>query len=70
MKRDNKNKFGLLLPFSKDEFILWINIKYKDKFDVLFANYVKSECDKYLNPSIDRIDDYKSYTFENMQLIT
>lgn len=70
MKRDNKNKFGLPLPFSKDEFIQWINIKYENKFDILFANYVDSECDKYLNPSIDRIDDYKSYTFENMQLIT
>jgi len=70
MTRDNKNKFNLPLPFSKEEFIKWIQENYKDKFKKLFQDYVDSDCDKYLNPSIDRIDDYKSYTFENMQLIT
>jgi hypothetical protein len=70
MTRDNKRKFNLSLPFSKDEFIKWIQENYKDKFKKLFQDYVDSECNKYLNPSIDRIDDYKSYTFDNMQLIT
>lgn len=70
MKHDNMVKFNLELPFSKDDFIHWINTNYKEKFDNLFNDYVKSDCDKYLNPSIDRIDDYKSYTFDNMQLIT
>lgn len=70
MKRDNKNKFNLDLPFSKDEFISWIKSTYGEKFEKLFSNYVNSGCEKYLNPSIDRIDDYKSYTFDNMQLLT
>lgn len=70
MKRDNKNKFNLPLPFSKEEFIAWINYNYLEKFNKLFQKYVESDCDKYLNPSIDRIDDYKSYTFDNMQLLT
>lgn len=70
MKRDNKKKFGLELPFTKDEFIRWIDENYKEKFNKLFMGYIESDCDKYLNPSIDRIDDYKSYVFDNMQLIT
>lgn len=70
MKRDNKAKFGLELPFSKVEFIEWINNTYGEKFNKLFDTYVQNDCNKYLNPSIDRIDDYKGYEFANMQLIT
>lgn len=70
MMRDNKKKFGTPLPFTKDEFIQWMEENYKKKFEKLFHEYVESNCDKYLNPSIDRIDDYKSYVLENMQLIT
>lgn len=70
MRTRNRKKFDLELPFTKDEFIKWIEDNYYDKFVKLFQDYVDSDCDKYLCPSIDRIDDYKSYTFDNMQLIT
>jgi hypothetical protein len=66
----NRKKFNLELPFSKDEFIIWINDKYKDILKELFDIYVESNFDKYKAPSIDRIDDYKSYTFDNMQLLS
>lgn len=66
----NREKFGLELPFTKEEFINWIEENYYEKFVKLFKEYVDSDCDKYLCPSIDRIDDYKSYTFDNMQLMT
>ena len=70
LKRDNKNKFNLLLPFSKDEFKEWINNNYKYKLENMLKDYKESNYKKDLCPSIDRIDDYKSYTFDNMQLIT
>ena len=70
LKRDNKNKFNLLLPFSKDEFKEWINSNYKYKLEKMLNDYKESDYKKDLCPSIDRIDDYKSYTFDNMQLIT
>ena len=64
MKHDNMDKFNLELPFTKEEFINWINEEYHEKFMELFNNYINSNCEKMLNPSIDRIDDYKSYIFE------
>lgn len=67
MKRDNKNKFNLDLPFSKEEFSNWV--KTKNIYELL-ENYKNSGFNKNLNPSIDRIDDYKSYYLENLQLIT
>lgn len=70
MKHDNIKKFNLELPFTKEEFINWIDDNYRDKFNELFDDYVNSNCEKMLNSSIDRIDDYKSYVFDNMQLIT
>lgn len=70
MKHDNMDKFNLELPFTKEEFINWINEEYHEKFMELFNNYINSNCEKMLNPSIDRIDDYKSYIFDNMQLMT
>ena len=70
MKQRNKKKFGKSLPFSKEEFVSWIDKNYKERFNDLFQKYVDSGCDKYLVPSIDRIDDYDSYHFGNMQLLT
>lgn len=71
MKRDNKNKFGISeLPFSKDDFIMWIENEYSIKFDKLFSEWVDSGFLKDKVPSVDRIDDYQSYILENMQILT
>ena len=70
MQQRNKRKFDKDLPFSKEEFIKWIDENYREKFDDLFKKYVDSGCEKYLVPSIDRVDDYDSYHFDNMQLLT
>lgn len=67
MKRDNKGKFNLELPFSKEEFSIWIN---QTNILQLLEQYKISNFDKNKCPSIDRIDDYKSYTFDNIQLLT
>ena len=71
MKRDNKYKFKIDdLPFTKQNFINWIETQYEDKFKYLFSEWVSSGYIKDKVPSIDRKDDYKSYFFENMQLLT
>lgn len=67
MKRDNQNKFNLELPFSKIQFSNWA---LSNNVLELLKKYKNSNFDKYSNPSVDRIDDYKSYFFENMQLVT
>lgn len=67
MKRDNRNKFNLELPFTKQEFSEWVLSK---KIIELLNNYKNNNFDKNFNPSIDRIDDYKGYSFDNIQLIT
>lgn len=67
MKRDNKHKFNAELPFTKLQFADWVlchNI-----FELL-DNYKNSDFDKNFNPSINRLDDYKGYSFENIELIT
>ena len=70
MKRDNKNKFNIDLPFTKDEFKKWLDDNYKTEIRRMLTEYKNSNYIKGLCPSVDRIDDYKSYTFDNMQLIT
>lgn len=39
-------------------------------FHELYDNWVKSEYTKDLKPSVDRKDDYKTYTLDNIQLMT
>jgi len=42
----------------------------QDIFDELYSNWEKSWYKKDLVPSIDRINDYKSYSLDNIQLMT
>jgi hypothetical protein len=39
-------------------------------FHYLYDNWAKSGYKKELSPSFDRLDDYKSYTFDNIQIMT
>lgn len=70
IKRDNLNKFGLELSFSKEEFKKWAFEDNEQVFNDLFKRYIESDFNKHNNPSVDRIDDYDSYRFSNMQLIS
>ena len=36
----------------------------------LYNQYVENNYDKYLKPSLDRIDDTKSYSFDNITIVT
>ena len=42
----------------------------QDIFHELYTKWVKGGYCKYLKPSIDRLDDYKGYSFDNIQLMT
>lgn len=53
--------------FTKNEFILWM---HKNNVYLKWLEYIESDYDINKKPSVDRIDDYKPYTFDNMQLIT
>jgi hypothetical protein len=54
--------------YSKEEFIIWI--ESNNDFDTLYNNWVSSEFNKNLAPSVDRIDDYRGYSFDNIRLTT
>jgi len=54
--------------YSKDELGFWVNSQ--ENFEDLFCSWENSGYLKSLKPSIDRLDDYKSYTLENIQLVT
>ena len=70
IKRDQRSKFKSEVSFSLEEFRQWILFHYNPLIYQMLENYKKNHFDKNLSPSIDRIDDYKDYTFDNMQLLT
>ena len=64
-KRYNNNQLG----FTKEEFVQWVS-NQQELFDILWNNWIQSDYDTKLKPSINRLNDYKSYTFDNMELTT
>ena len=66
-KRSKKNKWGGPM-YSFDEFKDWV-LK-NDNWSVIYSDWVKSGYDVNKAPSIDRIDDYDIYRFENIRLVT
>jgi len=46
----------------------WINLQ--SNFDVLYDNWIKNNYKRDLTPSIDRLDDYKPYNFNNIRMVT
>lgn len=54
--------------YSKKELICWV--LSKSVFHSMYDDWVSSNYTKDFIPSLDRIDDYKSYSFENIQLMT
>ena len=67
MKRNSLIRKMPLPSFTKEEFRKWaLENGIKDLLD----NWKKSNFDKWIAPSVNRLDDYKSYTFDNMELIT
>jgi len=68
-QRRNSIKRGHPLPsYTRDELYDWI--VEDNKFDLLYRSWIESDCKKELRPSVDRIDDYKSYSLSNIQMMT
>ena len=54
--------------YSRDEFIDWM-LNNQD-YIRLHDEWVKSGYNKNLTPSVDRLDDYKRYSFDNIRVVT
>lgn len=63
------NKMGRPLPtYTKQELADWL--QQQPNFQLIWDNWVNSGYEKYLSPSIDRIDNNLGYTLSNIQLVT
>jgi len=54
--------------YSKKEFSEWV--LSQDKFHTLYEEWINSNYATELKPSVDRIDDYVGYVFDNLQILT
>jgi len=67
-QKSNSNRRKYDLPnYTKEEFKEWL---LKQGIKDLYNNWVNSNYNKTLKPSVDRLNDYLPYTFSNIQLIT
>ena len=64
----SKNRKYNLPTYTKEELKEWLFDQ--PLFHKLYDNWVKSDYDKWDRPSVDRLDDYNSYSFDNIQLVT
>lgn len=67
-KNSCKDRKHELPKYSKEELIEWaLN---QPNFNILYNNWVQSGHNKWERPSIDRIDNFKTYSLDNIQLVT
>ena len=57
-----------LPSYSKQELIEWL--ENNNSFNSLYTRWVESNYQKDLKPSIDRLDDFKPYTLDNIRIVT
>lgn len=67
-KSNYKSKGYIPVSYTKQELYDWIILQ--SNFNKLYNQWVDSGFKKLLIPSVDRIDDYKGYSLENIQLMT
>lgn len=66
--RNCKDRGYSLPKYTKEEFKKWL--LENSTFICLYQEWVNSNYQKELKPSIDRLNDYKTYSFDNIQIIT
>ena len=68
-QRRNAHNRNMHAPtYTQEELLGWI--QRQPHTDTLFKQWEESGYDKQLAPSADRIDDSKSYTLDNIRLVT
>lgn len=67
-RKTSKHRRHASPKYSKEELRYWLLSQYK--FHLLYDSWVNSNFNKYLKPSVDRIDDYKPYSLDNIRLCT
>ena len=53
--------------YTKKELRNWL---YQNDFKKIYDKWIENNFEKDLKPSIDRINDFKPYTFDNIRLVT
>ena len=56
--------------FTKEELSQWIKENYGENFNILFKRWIQKGCIRDLVPSLNRLNDYKPYTLDNIELVT
>jgi hypothetical protein len=67
-KRSSKKRGYNLPNYTLKEFRYWLFSQ--ENFNSIYNNWIDSWYEKDLIPSVDRLDDYISYTIENIRLTT
>ncbi|CAH9012922.1 putative NUMOD1 domain-containing DNA-binding protein [Vibrio phage 249E41-1] len=66
-KRHQKLRGHGDMPYTKDELKDWLE---SNGFKELFESWEKSGHPSELKPSVDRLDDFKGYSLDNIRLVT
>lgn len=66
-KASSKRRNMCMPNYTKKEFAKWL---YDNNFKELYNKWVLSGYNKEFKPSVDRKDDFLSYTFDNIKLVT
>lgn len=71
-QRSNSKKRGHSLPtYSKEELRMWLAKEpMKTIFEELYSEWVESDYQKEFTPSLDRLDNDKGYSLDNIQIVT
>lgn len=67
-KKNSKTRGYSLPTYSKKWLQSWM--VSQENFNTLYENWKISDYHSKLRPSVDRLDDYESYTEKNIQLVT
>mgnify|MGYP002640398744 CR=1 FL=1 len=66
-RRNSESRKMLPPSYSKEELKDWL---YSNDFKRLYDEWVDSGFKKEIKPSVDRRDDFKPYSFDNIRLVT
>jgi len=69
MKSVSKRRGHTPPKFTKSELSVWLKDNYREEVEELFNIWKNSGYCQDRSPSVDRLDDSKGYSFDNIQLV-